>query len=275
VALGGGLSRIAGIAARRHWWVLAGWVLIAIGLNLAGPQLEKVVQKDSTPFLPASSPSIQAFDHMDSAFADGKGQSIAFVVLNGPGFAQDPTDQAYYRQLVDELRAGNDHVADLQDYASRPDLKQGLTSRDGDATYLPVSLRHPVGSPKADGDVAWVRHTVQQHRPADLQAYVTGDVASIADLNSEINKSIGLITFVTVAIIIVIVLFLYRSLILPLVPLATIGVALLAARGLVSIFGRSFLPVSTYTGAFLTALVLGAGTDYTIFLISRFHESMR
>ena len=275
MGLGRGLSRVAGLAVRRPRWVLAGWVLIAIALNMAGPQLEKVVQKDATPFLPASSPSIQAFDHMDRAFAAGKGQSIAFVVLDGPGFAQDATDQAYYRDLIGRLRAGDQHVADMQDYASRPDLKSSLTSKDGNATYIPVSLRHPVGSPKADEDVSWVRHTVEQHRPADLHVYVTGDVASIADLNSQINKSIGLITFVTVAIIIVIVLLLYRSLILPLVPLATIGVALLGARGLVSIFGRSFLPVSTYTGAFLTALVLGAGTDYTIFLISRFHESMR
>ena len=273
--LGRWLARVAGAAVRRPRWVLAAWVLVAVAVNLAGPQLEKVVQKDATPFLPASSPSIQAFDHMDRAFAAGKGQSIAFVVLNGPGFAQDPVDQAYYRDLIGQLRTNDVHVADLQDYVSRPDLKQSLTSKDGDATYIPVSLRHPVGSPKADEDVSWVRHTVRQHRPADLHAYVTGDVASITDLNTQINKSIGVITFVTVAIIILIVLMLYRSLILPLVPLATIGVALLAARGLVSIFGRSFLPVSTYTGAFLTALVLGAGTDYTIFLISRFHEAMR
>jgi RND superfamily putative drug exporter len=269
------LARVAHIATRRPLWVLGGWVLVAVALNLTGPQLEQVVQKDATPFLPASSPSIQAFNHMDDAFADGKGQSIAFVVLNGPGFTQNPTDQAYYRHLVDQLRASDDHVADMQDYVSRPDLKSALTSKDGNATYLPVSLRHPVGSPKADEDVTWVRDTVQRDRPPDLHAYVTGDVASIADLNTAINKSIGVITFVTVAIIIVIVLLLYRSLILPLVPLATIGVALLAARGLVSIFGQSFLPVSTYTGAFLTALVLGAGTDYTIFLISRFHEAMR
>jgi RND superfamily putative drug exporter len=273
--LGRWLSRVAGMATRHPKSVLGIWVLIAVALNLTGPALEKVVQKDATPFLPANSPSIQAFDHMDAAFAAGKGESIAFVVLNGPGFAQNETDQAYYRTVVDTLANNQQHVADLQDYASRPDLKQALTSKDGNATYIPVSLRHPVGSPKADEDVSWVRQTVQDNRPPDLHAFVTGDVASIADLNTQINKSIARITFVTVAIIIVIVLLLYRSLILPLVPLATIGVALLAARGLVSIFGRSFLPVSTYTGAFLTALVLGAGTDYTIFLISRFHEAMR
>ena len=268
-------SRLARFCTAHPRWILAGWILLAIALNLTGPQLEKVVQKDATPFLPASSPSIQAFDHMDAAFADGKGQSIAFVVLTGNGFAQNPADQAYYRALVTKLRANTTHVADMQDYATRPDLKQALTSKDGDATYIPVSLRDPVGSPKSGADVGWVRHTVQEDKPSGLDAYVTGDVASIVDLNTQINKSIGLITGVTIAIIIIIVLLLYRSLILPLVPLATIGIALLAARGLVSIFGRSFLPVSTYTGAFLTALVLGAGTDYTIFLISRFHEAMR
>lgn len=268
-------GRLARFCTAHPRWILGAWVLIAVALNLAGPQLEKVVQKDATPFLPASSPSIRAFDHMDAAFAGGKGQSIAFVVVTGPGFAQNPTDQAYYRRLVATLRANTTHVADMQDYATRPDLKSALTSKDGNATYIPVSLRDPVGSPKSGADVGWVRHAVQTDRPPDVDAYVTGDVASIVDLNTQINKSIGLITGVTIAIIIVIVLLLYRSLILPIVPLATIGVALLAARGLVSILGRSFLPVSTYTGAFLTALVLGAGTDYTIFLISRFHEAMR
>src|SRR3954469_5932796 len=135
--LGRWLGRITDTATRRAPWVLAGWVLIAIALNLTGPQLEKVVQKDATPFLPPSSPSIQAFDHMDAAFAAGKGQSIAFVVLNGPGFSQNPADQDYYRSIVGRLRASESHVADMQDYVSRPDLKQSLTSKDGNATYLP------------------------------------------------------------------------------------------------------------------------------------------
>src|SRR4051795_526986 len=108
--LGRWLVRVAGAATRRPRWVLAGWVLVAIALNVAGPQLEKVVQKDATPFLPASSPSIQAFDHMDAAFAGGDGQSIAFVVLSGPAFATNPTAQSYYRDIVDRLRVRRAHV---------------------------------------------------------------------------------------------------------------------------------------------------------------------
>src|SRR5204862_7451044 len=109
----------------------------------------------------------------------------------------------------------------------------------------------------------------------DVHAYVTGDVASIADLSGQIADSVARVTIVTVVIIIVILLLLYRSLLLPLVPLATIGIGLMVARGVVSLLGMSFLPVSTYTAMFVTALVLGAGTDYTVFLISRFHEAMR
>jgi putative drug exporter of the RND superfamily len=271
----GALRRVTEIATRHARWVLGGWVLIAALCTFAVPRLEQVVAHDATPFLPASSPSIRAFGQMDKAFAGGSGSSIAFVVLTGPDFRNDPTAAAYYRDLSDRLHADHAHVADLQDYATQPQLRGALTSRDGAATYIPVSLQHPVGSPKADEDVAWLRGVVQRGRPGDVHGYVTGDVASIADMTDDIGASIARVTIVSVAIIIVILLLLYRSLLVPLVPLATIGIGLTVARGLVSLLGMSFLPVSTYTAMFVTALVLGAGTDYTVFLISRFHESMR
>jgi RND superfamily putative drug exporter len=269
------LGQLAEFSVRRRRWVVAAWLLLAAVLTLAVPKLEQVVSTDSTPFLPSSSPSISAFERMDHDFGSGGGESISFVVLSAPDFGTNAADQAYYRGLVARLRAGEAHVADLQTYAGHPELRQAFISKDGDATYVPVAVRHPVGSPRADLDVAWIRQQVAADKPAAVTGYVTGDVASIADLNTSINNSITLVTLVTVVIIIAILLLLYRSLIVALVPLATIGIALTVARGLVALLGQSFLPVSTFTGTFVTALVLGAGTDYTVFLISRFHEAMR
>src|SRR3954452_7495187 len=269
------LGQLAAFSVRHARWVLAGWLLLAAVLTLAVPRLESVVADDATPFLPASSPSIQAFERMDRSFGEGDGKSIAFVVLSAPGFADNQADQAYYRELVHRLRQDKTHVADLQEYATRPQLRDALVSDDGDATYLPVAGRDPVGSPKARADVDWLRTQVAVDKPADLRGYVTGDVASIADMSESIESSIALVTIVTVVIIIAILLLLYRSVIVPIVPLATIGIALMVARGLVSLMGQSFLPVSTFTGSFITALVLGAGTDYTVFLISRFQEAVR
>src|SRR3954451_25069456 len=269
------LSRLAGVATRHARWVLGGWVLLALALTALVPSLEKVVATDATPFLPASSPSLQAFAQMDRAFGQGAGRAIAFVVLSEPGLRDDDAVQAYYAELSHRLHADRSHIADLQDYAAQPRLRSSLMSKDGDATYIPVSLRHPVGSPKANEDVTWLRGVVRAGQPPGLDAQVTGDVASITDMTDDIAHSIARGTIVSFVIIIVILLLLYRSWLLPLVPLVTIGIALMTARALVSLLGMSFLPVSTYTGMFVTALVLGAGTDYTVFLISRFHEAWR
>src|SRR3954467_10724106 len=133
------LARVAETSTRRARWVLGGWVLLAVLGTLFVPRLESVVRTDATPFLPANSPSISAFATMDKAFAGGKGESIAFVVLTAPDFAENPTDQGYYRALVARLPAGASHVADMQDYVARPALKSSLTSKDGDSTYVPVS----------------------------------------------------------------------------------------------------------------------------------------
>src|SRR4051812_18352673 len=167
----GALRRVTEIATTHARWVLAGWVLVAALCALAVPRLESVVAKDATPFLPANSPSIQAFGQMDKAFAGGTGSSIAFIVLTGPDFRNDPTAASYYRALTARLHANRRHVADLQDYSARPQLRDALTSRDGVATYIPVSLQHPVGSPKADADVAWLRDVVQRGLPGDVHGY--------------------------------------------------------------------------------------------------------
>src|SRR4051794_23295255 len=126
------LGRLAAVSGRHARWGLAGWLLLAAGLTPAVPRVETVVADDAPPFLPAGSPSIQAFERMDRAFGQGGGESIAFVVLSAPGFADSSADQAYYRSLVHRLRQDDAHVVDLQEYATRPQLRDALVSDDGD-----------------------------------------------------------------------------------------------------------------------------------------------
>lgn len=268
------LARVAGLTTRRARWTVAAWLVAAGALNVFVPQLEQVVANDATPFVPSYAPSIQAFERMDKAFGTGDARAMAFVVLvDRDGLTA--ADKQWYGALADRLRAGGRHVADVQDFVSKPQLEPALTSKDGKAAYLPVGIRHPVGSPEADRDVAWMRAVAAKDRPATLRTFVTGDPASVADLDTTAQHSIAKITLVTVAILLVILLLLYRTWVTPLVAMTTIGVSLMSARGLVALLGQSVLPVSTYTGTFVTALVLGAGTDYAVFLVSRFHEALR
>src|SRR5665648_159663 len=66
----------------------------------------------------------------------------------------------------------------------------------------------------------------------------------------------------------------YRSPVSPLIPLGTIALAYLISRGFVAFLGDGIITISGYTNIFLIVILFGAGTDYCLFLISRFREEM-
>ena len=75
-------------------------------------------------------------------------------------------------------------------------------------------------------------------------------------------------------LVVVILLIIYRSPVSPIIPLVTIGLAYLISRGVVALLGSGPLTISMYTNVFLIVVLFGAGTDYCLFLISRFREEM-
>ena len=89
------------------------------------------------------------------------------------------------------------------------------------------------------------------------------------------ERDMLLISIATCGLIALILLIVYRSVFTALLPLLVIGMSLAAARGVLSALGQLGMPVSQYTVSFVTAILLGAGTDYTVFLISRYHEQRR
>ena len=75
-------------------------------------------------------------------------------------------------------------------------------------------------------------------------------------------------------LLLVILLLVYRSPVTPVIPMATIGVAIMVVRPIVALLGLHVIKVASFTETFILAIVFGAGTDYCIFLISRFREQM-
>lgn len=267
-------ERMAQTVVRHRALTLVGWVLIALALNAFVPQLEEVIDRASQPVLPDSAESVRAFKEMDREFGGSGAQSVAFVVLvdeNG----LSPADEAHYANLVKRIRANREQVTGVQDVLSHPEFKSALTSKDGKATYLPVGLSGGTGSPEANRQIDFLRQEAERDKPPGLRTYVTGMSATISDLQTSVDTSIAKVTVVTVVAIGLLLLLIYRSIVTAAIALATIAVALALSRSVTAFLGLHVLDVSTFTGAFLTAIVLGAGTDYSVFLISRYHEERK
>lgn len=254
--------------------VLLACVALVGLVNLLVPQLEQVVAKDSTPIVPRQAAAVQALGQMDREFGNGKSVGIIFIVLERDG-GLTAVDKEYFGRLLPRLRADSANVSFVQDVTSRPEILDAVTSKDKEAVYVQVGLPGDIGAPSALGQIEAVRHLVQQGRPDGLEVAVTGPAATIADMSTEVEHSILKITFVTVALIALILMLIYRSVVVTALILGFIGVALAAARGTAALLGGHAFAVSTFTASFLTAVVLGAATDYAIFMVSRFQEQRR
>ena len=81
-------------------------------------------------------------------------------------------------------------------------------------------------------------------------------------------------TVITLVLVVAILVWIYRSPVAPLVPLTTIGVAFAVSLGVISFLAQAGLKVSALVETFMVVIVLGAGTDYCLFIVSRYKEEL-
>ena len=186
-------------------------------------------------------------------------------------------DRGFYENLIATLRADTKHVNTVTDLWSDPATATAGQSADRRAVTVMLRLSGMIGTSEATDSVAAVRNTLTRLGPPQgLHSYVTGPGATIADEFTAIDRQMLGITAATVGLILLLLLIVYRSLVAAAIPLISVGVAIAVARPIVAALGEAGLvEVSLFSVALLAAMLLGAGTDYAIFLIGRYHEGRR
>lgn len=104
---------------------------------------------------------------------------------------------------------------------------------------------------------------------------MAGLPATAVELADIGERDLHLITAATVIMVLLILLLIYRNPVTMLLPLATIGISMVTAQQVVSGLANVGLGISQETVVFMTAIMIGAGVDYAVFLISRYHEHLR
>ncbi len=265
-----------GLFTVRHKALLIGaWIGAAAVLAVIFPQLEAVVRQQSVQLLPNDTPSFQALDRMTTAFGERGAKTSIVVAMEDPA-GLTPSARQRYNNLVAALRADKTHILLVQDLLADPTTRTQAVSKDGKAWFLPVGIAGTLGDPKAAESVDAVRASVStQFARSSTITYVTGPAATFRDQIASGERELLIISAATAALIAVILLLVYRSVATALLPLLVIGASLAVGRGVLSALGEFGVPVSQFTVAFMTAVLLGAGTDYSVFLISRYHERRR
>ncbi|MFI7315820.1 MMPL family transporter [Streptomyces venezuelae] len=261
----GAVQTKAASARRRRavpWVFLGLWIVV---LAVASPFASKLadVQKDrAVDYLPASASSTEVAE-LQEKLPGGEATELVLVYHRDGGLTA-----ADRKTAADQVA----EVADAHTLVGRP---EAVPSKDGTTLMYPVASTEPgQDEEKRDALVNDVRDIARGE--GGLSVDVGGAGALDTDASEVYNSLGGPLLYTTAGVVALLLIVIYRSPFLWLVPLAVAGVADYLAMGVAYGLNQGFgTSVSGQSSGIMTILVFGAGTDYALLLVSRYREELR
>jgi len=255
--LGNGyLGRRAAIAVLVIWVVLVG-----LGSSF-GSHLSSVERNNQASFLPKDAPSsIVAAE--EQRFPGGSSlPAVVVVASRRPLSTGQLAVLGTLRQALDRSRPRG---------IGRPGPV--VVARDRQAAFFTVPYAESLGASAISHDLGALQHQLAAAEPG-LSTGVTGPAAFLAGeihVFSHIDRTLLLVTILVVAVILILV---YRSPFLWFLPLLAAGLGISLTMGILYGLGKAGLVVNGMNFGILTVLLFGAGTDYALLLIARYREEL-
>ncbi|MFE2262859.1 MMPL family transporter [Streptomyces griseosporeus] len=245
------------------WVMLALWVGILACASPFASKLADVQHDRVTDYLPASADSTQAAK-LQEKLPGGQTTELVLVYHRDGGLTA--ADHATAARQVTEIAGA---------HALAGGTPQGIPSKDGTTLMYPVASNEPgTDEKKRDALVEDVRDVA---RSQDGLTVEVGGPGALATDASTIYQSLGgPLLYTTVGVVAVLLILIYRSPVLWLVPLVVAGIADYLSTGVAYGLHQAFgTTVSGQSSGIMTILVFGAGTDYALLLVSRYREELR
>ena len=265
MSIQGIFGAIGAFAVKFRWLVLVAWVVAAVAVPRFLPSLASVTQGNNASFLPASAPSQHATD-LAAPFGVGTNATVPVVAAASTGklSAADVTWLGTLRQELTRVPT----VVRVSDLGR---------SGDGQAEQLQVvSSAGPGNADQLTTLVNDLRSAIgQAGTPPGLQVHLAGPAAVQVDQQQKSGSTGNQEELVSIAFILVLLLLIFRALLAPIVTLIPAAFAVFISGPLVAEAAQAGLKVSQIAQLMLIVLVLGAGTDYGLFLVFRVRELLR
>jgi RND superfamily putative drug exporter len=244
--------------------ILIVWLGGAAPLSALGGKLSGLQENDIAAFLPDSAESTRV-QELQSAFQAT--ESIPAVLLwENP----DGIDQATLATIGERLQAAAGVAEDADALAG--EVSPPIPSGDGEAVqaFLPLS-------PDLSDDLLPVVEDLRAAIEVDgTDSFVTGPAGIFADFSAVFEGIDGLLLLAAFGVVLIILLVVYRSPLLPLLVIATAGLALTASNAVAYLLADAgVITVNGQSQGIASILVVGAATDYGLLLVARFREELR
>ncbi|HET9895865.1 MAG TPA: MMPL family transporter [Streptosporangiaceae bacterium] len=261
---------IGRLSIRFRWLMVLAWIAAAFAAQAYLPSLSSVTQNDNSKFLPASAP-VEKATALAAPFGTSNLLPIPVVAARSTGPLTSADTAAIARiqaglKSVPPVR----RIVDLGTSPVKPEVP-------GQANQLLILASQVGGNQNAaTGLIDGMRAKIAAAGiPAGLQVHLAGNVATQVDQQKANGDQGGRIQNLSSLFIIVLLVLIFRSLTLALTTLIPAFMSVVISGPLVAEAAHHGLQVSPIAQLLMIVLVLGAGTDYGLFLVFRVREQLR
>jgi RND superfamily putative drug exporter len=257
---------------RSKWVVIAIWIGLLVALAPASMTLSEVTTDETATAdsLPEDSQSARLAETIGDRFPGGE-SLLALVVYSREG-RLSPTDQAIVLRDAEEIRRV-EGVGRVQPPFG-PDATPGLVSRNGEVAFIAVPLTSDKSEERTEA-IDELR-TIGKGGAEGMQVRVTGAAALQSDLTTTLEQTDAALLLATAGLVLVLLILIYRSPLIAILPLVVVGVSYTIATGIVHLGAEAAGATVDRTAVTLLAILMfGAGTDYCLLLVARYSTELR
>ncbi|MBT2480780.1 MMPL family transporter [Streptomyces sp. ISL-94] len=280
------IRALTGFSTRSPWKVIALWTVLGVALTFLGQALVfRATQSSAGDFLPATYDSAAALKVAEEKFGAEPGANPLTVLVARPDGAQLGAED---ERRIDEEAAklarhriampeSEDELPFAQDHSQVPRISPAMTAPDRTFRLLAVELTGNPQDPGMQGTYRAFRdHARAQFAEAGLRTGFTGGLADSVDSADAGKTRSQVIGIVMLAVIVLLHVLVFRSLLAALLPLLLVSIVGGAATG--TVVGVAMLTgtdLDPSTPQLINVVLVGIGIDYFLFLLFRFREQLR
>ena len=279
-----GFLQLGQINSKYRWVVVLLWLGLAAALKFVAPNWSEVARDGDLKHLPDNTTVVRAAELSNQAFPDDQANSQIVLVFARSDQKLSIEDREFAYSLARSFEQMQPlPLLDIWTEKT-PVVGSQLSSRNGNASRVVLRLTTEFMATKNIEVLKLIEETVrtaQYEAPTGLQIGITGSAAIGGDMLSAAAQSVASTHQLTLILVTIALLAIYRSPRLVLVPLVTIGIAASVSIDLLALLAYwsqqhpgawPAIRIFTTTKIFVIVLLFGAGTDYCMFLTARFRE---
>lgn len=260
-------AAIGRFSVKLKWLVLIIWIVGTFAIVHYLPSLSSVTQSDNSSFLPSSAPSQKAINLANTLGGSNRsnGPTVGVIAATNNNASLSASDQQYVSTLE----------SDISQVSGVQNVRTGGISADGQAEEFDVQVS---GSANTDPTsiITAIRSAITKAgTPSDLQVHLTGQLADSVDNAKKSGATNSQVQLGAVLFIIVLLVVIFRAPLAPIITLIPPLIVVTISGPVIAEAAKHGLKVSSLAQILLTVLIIGAGTDYGLFLIFRVREEIQ